>query len=56
MIPFLVITFVVGLLLIWFTKIATVYVSFILLKRINNNLLNKRGLKRLLGYWKVINW
>jgi hypothetical protein len=56
MIPFLLISFFVGFLLIWISKIAIVYVSFILCSRINNGILNRKGLKHLLAYWKVINW
>jgi hypothetical protein len=56
MIAFLLITFVISLILIWLTKIVIVYVSFILCTRINNGILNKKGLKHLLAYWKVINW
>jgi hypothetical protein len=56
MIAFLLISFIVGFFLMWLTKIVIVYVSFILCTRINNGILNEKGLKHLLAYWKVINW
>jgi hypothetical protein len=56
MILFLILTTLACILVVWLGKELTVRLSFILLTRINNNLLNKKGLKHLLAYWKVINW
>jgi hypothetical protein len=56
MITFFIYTLILGIVVCWLGRELTVRLSFILITKINNNLLNRRGLKHLLAYWKVINW